>query len=277
MVSKNKMKMKNILLFLLFLEFIPSFSQEKEVLILNLKNKKAIQYANIKFLNSRKGTFSDENGFFVYDKKNLDSVLVSVLGYNNKTLWSKNINDTIYLSPKIISLDEITLSNNKNDYGYFKKKSKFIRSKLKRIIIAMFMPNNNPNKKEYITTLYYRIKKYGNEKSIVRPHLLSVNKENGNPNKELLNKNIVINVNDKNNILSVDISKVKIKFPPEGIFVALEWVGNTTDVGFGYSNLKDNTGSYALLTSLEFEKKLWIPLTPIKEKKTIAHFGISVK
>ena len=96
--------------------------------------------------------------------------------------------------------------------------------------------------------------------------------------KELLNQNIVINLNEKNKILSIDITDRNISFPKEGIFVALEWVGNTENLGFGYSKLtnKDNS-HYAVLTSLEFKKNIWIPLTPKKEDKTIAHFGITTK
>jgi len=141
----------------------------------------------------------------------------------------------------------------------------------------MYIPNTDVNSQEHITTLHYRIKKYGNKTSIVRPHLYSVDKNNGNPNKELLNNNIIVSVKDKNNILSIDISKMNIIFPKDGIFVALEWVGNTSDIGFGYSKLNDNGISYALLTSLEFKKQMWVPLTPKKEDKTIAHFGITVK
>lgn len=271
----KKMKKFILLLLIIFLKVIPSFSQEKEILILNYESKNPVQYANIKFLNSQNGTFSDENGLFVLNNKINDSAYISVLGYKNKIFWSESIPDTLYLKQKIISLEEVRLSSKQKDYGYFKKKSKFIRSQLKRTIVAMYISNKNNEK--YISTLYYRIKKYGNKPSIVRPHLYSINKENGNPDKELLDKNMIISVKDKNNILSIDVSKNNILFPEEGVFVALEWVGNTTDIGFGYSKLKENESSYALLTSLEFKKQIWIPLTPKKEDKTIAHFGITVE
>lgn len=253
-------------------------AQEKEIKILNSENNKPISYANIKFLKSKKGTFSDEKGIFLISNNEIDSLLISVLGFEDKVLSVSKIKDTIFLIPKTITLKEITLSNKKAEYGYFKKTRKFIRSVLNRVIVAMYIPNNNIDNQEYITTLHYRIKKYGTKPSIVRPHLYSVNKKNGNPNKELLNNNIIVDVEDKNNILSIDISKMNIIFPKDGIFVALEWVGNTSDIGFGYSKLTDKDNShYAVLTSLEFKKNIWIPLTPKKEDKTIAHFGITTK
>ncbi|QMU64219.1 MAG: hypothetical protein GKR88_07900 [Flavobacteriaceae bacterium] len=269
--------MKKIISLSLILKIFIVSAQEKEIKILNSENNKPISYANIKFLKSKKGTFSDDKGIFLINNNVTDSLLISVLGFEDKILSVSKIKDTIFLNTKIITLKEITLSNKKIEYGYFKKNGKFIRSALNRVIVAMYIPNEN-KKNEYITHLHYRIKKFGNELSTVRPHLLSVNKLTKNPNKEILNENIVIDINEKNKILSIDITDKNINFPKEGIFVALEWVGNTKNLGFGYSKLTDNNNShYAVLTSLEFKKNIWVPLTPKKEDKTIAHFGITTK
>lgn len=269
--------MKKIILLSLVLKVLMTSAQEKEIIILNSENNNPISYANIKFLKSKKGTFSDDKGIFLINNNAIDSLLISVLGFEDKILSISKIKDTILLNPKTITLREITLSNKKTEYGYFKKNGKFIRSALNRVIVAMYIPNEN-KKSAYVTHLHYRIKKFGNELSTVRPHLLSVNKLTKNPDKEILNENIVIDINKKNKILSIDITDKNITFPEEGIFVALEWVGNTTNLGFGYSKLTDKDNShYAVLTSLEFKKNIWIPLTPKKEDKTIAHFGITTK
>lgn len=252
-------------------------AQEKEIRILNSKNNKPISYANIKFLKSKKGTFSDDKGIFSINSSINDSLLISVLGFEKKIFPIREIKYTIFLNSKTITLKEITLSSRKKEYGYFKKNGKFIRSALNRIVVAMYIPNEN-KKNEYITHLHYRIKKFGNKLSTVRPHLLDVNKLTKNPSKEILNENIVVSINKKNKILSIDITDKNINFPKEGIFVALEWVGNTKNLGFGYSKLTDeNNSHYAVLTSLEFKKDIWIPLTPKREDKTIAHFGITTK
>lgn len=269
--------MKKIILFSLVLKVLIVNAQKKEITILNSENKKPISYVTIKFLKSQKGTFSDEKGIFLISNNEIDSLLISVLGFEDKVLSVSKIRDTIFLIPKTITLKEITLSNKKAEYGYFKKKGKFIRSALNRVIVAMYIPNKN-KQNEFITHLHYRIKKFGNELSTVRPHLLSVNKLTKNPDKEILNENIIIDIYKKNKILSIDIKDKNINFPKEGIFVALEWVGNTKNLGFGYSKLTDKDNShYAVLTSLEFKKNIWAPLTPKKEDKTVAHFGITTK
>jgi len=270
--------MKKIILLSLVLKIIMVSAQEKKIKILNSENKKPISYANIKFLKSKKGTFSNEKGIFLINNNEIDSLLISVLGYEDKVLSVSKIKDTVFLIPKTITLKEITLSNKKAEYGYFKKNGKFIRSALNRVIVAMYIPNKNKQKNEFITHLHYRIKKFGNELSTVRPHLLSVNKLTKNPDKEILNENIIIDINEKNKILSIDITDKNIKFPKEGIFVALEWVGNTKNLGFGYSKLADKDDSYyAVLTSLEYKKNIWVPLTPEKEDKTVALFGITTR
>lgn len=269
--------MKKIISLSIILKILIVSAQEKEIIILNSENNKPISYANIKFLKSKKGTFSDDKGIFLINNNAIDSLLISVLGFEDKILSVSKIKDTIFLNPKTITLREITLSNKKTEYGYFKKNGKFIRSALNRVLVAMYIPNEN-KKNEYITHLHYRIKKFGDELSTVRPHLLEVNKLTKNPGKEILNENIVVKINEKNKILSIDITDKNISFPKEGIFVALEWVGNTKKIGFGYSKLADeNNSHYAVLTSLEFKKDIWIPLTPKKEDKTIAHFGITTK
>lgn len=269
--------MKKIILLSLVLKVLSISAQEKEIKILNSENNKPVSYANIKFLKSKKGTFSDEKGIFLISNNEIDSLLISVLGFEDKVLSVSKIKDTVFLIPKAITLKEITLSDKKAEYGYFKKNGKFISSALNRVIVAMYIPNEN-KQNEFITHLHYRIKKFGNELSTVRPHLLSVNKLTKNPDKEILNENIIIDINEKNKILSIDIRNKNISFPKRGIFVALEWVGNTKNLGFGYSKLTDKDNSHrAVLTSLEFKENIWVPLTPKKEDKIIAHFGITTK
>ena len=270
--------MKNITLIIFcFINFYLS-SQNKKITIVDSITKKHIEYVNIKYLDSKKGTFSDSLGAFDINKKASKKILISILGYKNKILFTQKIKDTISLSQKTIVLDEISINiNSKKDYGFHLEKSKFIGSSIKRAIVAIYIKNEKANIESYISSLHFKIKKRNNSISIIRPHLYTVNPETKIPEKELLEHNILIKKQKKGKeILSIDISDKNIFFPKEGVFVALEWVGNTEDIDFGYSEVKENPIFTTFLTSLNFKKKIWTPLVLPKNNKSIfANFGIT--
>ena len=86
--------------------------------------KNSIEYVNIKYLDSSYGTLTDSMGVFMLDKKKGKEILVSVLGYKEKKILTKNIVDTILLKPKNLLLDEIIINNELHEeYGFHKKKA----------------------------------------------------------------------------------------------------------------------------------------------------------
>jgi hypothetical protein len=94
----------------------------------------------------------------------------------------------------------------------------------------------NPDHKEgMVTAILYKLKnKQKKQIGIIKPHLYSV--VDKQPGKELLLDNVpLIRVTQRGNavVVRVDISKYKIKLPPEGLFVGLEYLGieknNTID------------------------------------------------
>ncbi len=271
--------MKRRILLLLVLYIIPffSFSQLKKIIVIDSVTKKTIQYANVKYLKSLKGTFTDSLGVFKIDKNFVGRIKVSVLGYESKILISKNIKDSIKLWPKDIILDEVVIGRNfEKDYGFHKAKGKYIGSSIKRAIVAIYIPNNNPDVVSYISRLHFKIKKRGKNISVVRPHLFSRNIETRIPEKELLDYNLLIKQKkNRKDIVSIDISDKKIVFPKKGIFIGLEWVGNTDDIDFGYNENNDSSNTLTLMTSNDFKKNIWIPMSPFG-KNIVANFGITI-
>lgn len=271
------MKKTILLILLLINSFL--FSQTKKIIVVDSLTKENIQYVNVKYIESQKGTFTDSLGYFSLNKKLSDRILVSVLGYENKIYNVKEIKDSIFLKPEVVTLDEILLKKKSiKKYGLHLKKGKFMGSSVKRAVIAMYIENEEKNIQSIISKLHFRIKKRkGNFPSIVRPHLYTINKKTKLPEKELLNYNILIKENKKRKgIISIDVSDKSILFPKEGVFVALEWVGNTEDIDFGYQEVKENTLNRTLLTSLNFKKRIWVPIIlPKKNKNISANFGIT--
>lgn len=101
--------MKVYYLLILFIAII-SNAQQREILLIDAHSKEIIPYAAVKFLRSFEGTYSNEKGFF-YINSSIDSIEISCLGYQTKTLNTKEIQNKTYLEPNIISLKTIQLSS----------------------------------------------------------------------------------------------------------------------------------------------------------------------
>ena len=103
---------KNILI-LLLLNCIKLFSQEKVIskIIIDKETKTPIKDASIN--DGFNYTISNADGFFTLITQK-DSIKINLLGYEPfyKRINQVSSNDTILLSPNIISLDEVILENN---------------------------------------------------------------------------------------------------------------------------------------------------------------------
>jgi hypothetical protein len=270
--------MKSIFLIPFFFINFTFFSQGKKIIIVDSLTKNHIEYANIKYLNSKKGTFSNNFGVFDINIKKSEKILISVLGYKNKILITQKIKDTIFLKPKSIILDEISIKiNSKKNYGYHLRKSKFLGSSVKRSVIAVYIENKKTDLESIISSLHFKIKKRGNSISFIRPHLYTINTKTKLPEKELLEYNLLIKEKKKRKgLLTINIREKNIVFPKEGVFLALEWVGNTDDIDFGYNEVKKKLVIPTLLTSLNFNKRIWVPVVfPKSNKNFYANFGIT--
>ena len=271
--------MKNFVLTFFFLSSFFALSQ-KRVILLDSITKNSIEYVNIKYLDSSYGTLTDSMGVFMLDKKKGKEILVSVLGYKEKKILTKNIVDTILLKPKNLLLDEIIINNELHEeYGFHKKKSRFIRSKVKRVGLAVYIENKNEDTGRVITSINYKIRKRSKAISVVRAHLYTINKKTKKPDIELLDYNLLIRLRKRGlNDVRLDVSDKNISFPKDGIFVALEWVDSTEFVDFGYSY--SNKQGRTFITSFDLKKIIWTSFSvPPYDKNKIAtaSFGITVR
>ncbi|TRX08436.1 hypothetical protein [Flavobacterium gawalongense] len=84
-----------------------------------------------------------------------------------------------------------------------------------------------PFEKEYQKTPFIKILTLLTESNLKNAlfniRLYSVG-EDGEPKNYIYNENIFDRAKKGNNLTKVDISKLKIRFPEEGIFVAIEWL-----------------------------------------------------
>jgi hypothetical protein len=101
--------MKKLLLFILFI----NNSIYSQNFIFDSINKTPINSVSIIY-NNNQGVITNDDGYFELPKKqDIDSLIISHISYNSKktSFNSLKLNDTIFLIPSIINLNEIVINN----------------------------------------------------------------------------------------------------------------------------------------------------------------------
>lgn len=110
---------KHIIKFILFftINVFNSFSQtDTKLSVVDLKSKAPIAFANIVFdSNPKIGTISDINGVFKINKKKVNTITISYIGYEVKKIVLSELNDNIIsLKREVNTLKEVVLSSTEN-------------------------------------------------------------------------------------------------------------------------------------------------------------------
>jgi hypothetical protein len=226
--------------------FIPlvsngSYSQIISGTIVDSISKKPIELATISLSTSNYTVLSNKAGHFEIDhRKDKGNLQVSNIGYNTKSIVLSDKEDyyLVYLSPKTEELKEvIIISNNKpknyspdkflkskrdheEDFGfqfdtencvfilnpYHKKgKIKSLDLELKKV---KGYNENNKNKIDYLAAFNIKFYSYDSHKN--------------KPGKEIHNKNIIIEPENKTYTLKIDLDSLQIPFPENGVCVGVE-------------------------------------------------------
>lgn len=188
--------------------------------------------------NQKNATYSDEEGMFSLLVAQNDSLKITCVGYKDSIIkYSENLSlSTIELSSNFILLDEVVVKNTSKGRSYSlgnasEKKEYSAQGGTKGSVLLLFVPNADSSKRKIITKLKYPLRTIDREnekinKGVVRVRLFSSTDTLIFPQRDLLQENIIhtIPLKDKQNLI-VDISKYKINFPANGVFVGLEWLG----------------------------------------------------
>ncbi|WP_439130761.1 carboxypeptidase-like regulatory domain-containing protein [Polaribacter sp.] len=208
--------MKKIFTLIFLQTIILSYGQKKIYVIDSLTNKE-IEYATIKFDKVNDGTYSNENGIF-HLPDNIKKIEISCLGYKTRKIVNLP-NDTIFLKPKEIQLDEIILKKNKK-IVFGKKKSKLdigFSSYSESVIFAkkiVFKDNF------FITKAHFDILNDQKERKF-RFLIYDLNK-NLMPNNNILNQNIISKIQPYDKKVELDLEKFNIYLEKGEYFIAIE-------------------------------------------------------
>ena len=199
--------------------------------VLNIKTNEPVQYANIFNLQNKSGTYSMLDGSFKLNYNNADKIRISCVGYKSVSLSIDSLAQLkkieIHLTPSIINLNPfIVLSEVTYTYvGYHKYKHNVnLFSTILGVEYATLIKGGNSPKKIHQIIL----SKSKKSKGKVRIHLYKVD-EKGNPDKDLIQNNLIIDTKDynKQKEIIIDVSEYNISLAKAGIFIGIEWIEST--------------------------------------------------
>jgi hypothetical protein len=209
---------------IIFISFI-SFSLSAQIkgVVKDSISGEPIPFVNIWVENETIGTTSEIDGSFFLEASKEKNIVISVLGYERKTLKGKEI-AIVYLKPMAYDLREVVILN--------KKQSKKIEiGDIKNAIFQSFDNGPKIEAKFFPYQSSYSKTKFLKEVTIftdsridsatIKIHFYSVD-ENGFPGEELLTKDYVVTL--KNGVIKhrFNISQFDLVFPEKGMFVAYE-------------------------------------------------------
>lgn len=193
----------------------------------DLETNEPIVYANISFLDAKKGISTTQDGVFSMnlDQKYLNSKIhISCLNYKDTIVLARELqNKTIFLMPKVFELDEVLISKkNTVEIELDKVKRRVTPFHTNNIrMIAKYFPNTINNYELYISKIKIYFSKKHSVKAKFRIRIFSVN-SNNKPDKDLLVENILVTLNKGQTKVVLDLTNYDIEFPEKGVYVAFE-------------------------------------------------------
>jgi len=225
---------------LLFFLFCSWYANAQEVLfeghIYDNKTKEPIPFVNLSFLETLRGSSTDENGKFFLDvpKTYLEKKIhISSLGYKDTIVAAR----TLYTTKKLnmvedsFELDEVVVTEDLGDsfvlnpISSYDIKSGFYSSSTPWVL-ATYFPNIGAAKKYLgkITIFMQDNSDYKRNVSKFRVRIYDVDPKTKKPKNDLLRHSIVLESDREKDFVSIDISDFQIKVPQEGIYIGLEWL-----------------------------------------------------
>lgn len=270
-LKQEIMKYLTCLLLLLFFS-IQLYSQK--VTIKDASTQENIAYAVIKDLKTKKRILTDSIGDINLSKD--APIVISCLGFHDKTIQHPFQKDVIYLRPKTQTLQQVTLTDKpkvNQEYGFHnaKKRSFQISNVEKKFYPSVYIDNPEINNEGKIYKIFLKLKSKKNAQ--VRLHLYSFDRENGKIQKEILNKNIILKIDNTRKTREIDISDLNLSFPKNGLLIAIELLENTDSIEIAIGDSDKNVGQTFYVNPTNLDQPISISMG---NNKLSYMFGLSV-
>ncbi len=196
---------------------------QNKIRVVDAQTSEPVSYANV-WKENRIYSTTDSLGYFNYIQKDNQNYKITAIGYIDKYV---DINvSNILLEPKNTILDEVIIY--KPSFVHIEKYGKAKRgimigvnfdAKISQFI--KYIPNNSKtNKVLFINSvsLYTNTSSKNRKINIV---LYSVGQD-GIPNEMINNENIICNLKEGRKLNKIDLKKLKIILPKEGVFIGIQ-------------------------------------------------------
>jgi len=207
---------------LLFLFSISLFSQQSaEGFIKDAETDEPIPYVNIGIVKKDKGTVSTDEGKFEFEiPSNLmnDTIKLSSIGYQPKSMLAKNFlanlktNPIITLLPEITELNEVVVTNKKlkekvvgNNSKSKKMKAQFSYAEAGNEVGIKVKIKDSPT---FIQKFHVNVVSNTSEKVKFRINFYNI--KDGLPNEKIVKENIIFSINVKEGDFTLDLEKYNI-------------------------------------------------------------------
>lgn len=204
--------------------------------VFDSKTKEPIPYVNLSFLNTLKGTSTDEEGHFFLDiPESLleNQIHISSLGYTDTIVRAKHLFDSkkFNMVEESFELDEVVVSETLGNSDVLNPISSYsltsgFSSSSKPWVLALYFPNMGAQAKyvEKVTVFFQKNQRFKRPSAKFRIRIYDVDPITQVPNRDILRKSLVLESKIENDFVSVDLAAFNIKIPEEGIYVGLEWL-----------------------------------------------------
>ncbi len=272
----------------------------------NKNTNKPISYCTITCSNDQTGGFSDSLGIIaIQNIINCDKILVTSLGYKSEVFMVKNNpqknKDTLlfYLTPDTLKLEEVQIAKDatkiklvKYNLGHFNSKKEVIdRTGAIGNTRALYIKNPTNNTSTKITKILYSIDGlrdplFDNQSAMVRINLFRKAENSDAPGSPLINEDIIIRTKKGQGQIIYDVSKYNILLPKDGVFIAIQWLGELTskikpiNISPALNSHRNVDGSIMYFKFLDKEWSQTRTYFNLRTKKEVPvwvpNFGISV-
>jgi len=261
----------NFLIFLFLLETC-SYSQTLQGYVRDKESQEIVSSANFSFKKNKFITSSNSNGFYKINLKNnlSDTLQVSFLGYETKYIELKKFSEDkiynldIYLDETPLNINKLTINSEKYNKKYVLGEKR--NGNISNFVIIGFEQATwieNPFKTDGILksiNLHLKKRPKSDFTALLKIRTFSYDKKQNIPSEKSLSEEIIIYPKNKNYKLKIDVEKLKIPFPKEGICVSVELIDQNKESKYKYKiapgfryTYKENKS----LTWMRFQQGKW--------------------
>jgi len=195
--------------------------------------KEPIPFVTIGVLNTTSGTVTDQKGVFSISVKGTDTLVFSSIGYRKLKIHVDLSNTNIFLQEEITALEEVKiiahLRGEKKSLGDVKEKTILISGGSNQYAKLFTNPYGKTGVLETATLCVEQPDKDQKFNAVLLLHVYT--NDGGKPGKDILEKNVAIQLGKREKKINLNLSSHEIAFPPEGFFVGVDFIGYYNEEG----------------------------------------------